>query len=349
MGKIILKSIGVVAVFYFGIFYVLSGIVDRVYYNPTVITQSKEQEYLLPDFYYDMEAYISLNMPGNSIDPFISQGSNGFGNYEVSYSLYNLFTKKKQRYFVNLSRGKLTYAIDGIFSFDNTCSIWYGFEKIKHEFPNYASKGATALRDSEILKKNEQTLHYLNELNPLSYISMSIIFKRDFTMEEFCHMKEEYPSLKFKWVGIRTVEPGTRWSNTQPMHLIGFNPNFNDELSHNMKLNSVKYPFFHLNYDELIPGKDYLKAVSEAYGIHFRSRLEYLRNQEEFINIFDYNCYKTEFYDSALVYVDKYGIKTYGVLVYGTAEEFLAYIDKIPYDTLYINDVLPIKPNIYYD
>lgn len=46
--------------------------------------------------------------------------------------------------------------------------------------------------------------------------------------------------------------------------------------------------------------------------------------------MFDYNYYKTDFYDDALKYIDEYGVKTYGVLVFGTAEDFLESIHDIP-------------------
>ncbi len=147
------------------------------------------------------------------------------------------------------------------------------------------------------------------------------------------------------------MDSGNQWSETQLMHLIGFNPNFNDELSSNRRPDPEKYPIFYLldfREDSVLSEKDYPKAISEAYGIHFRSRLDYLRNREEFVDIFDYNYFKTDFYEDALAYIDEHGVKTYGVLVFGTAEEFLENIDDIPYDTLRINEVLPIKPNIYY-
>lgn len=66
-------------------------------------------------------------------------------------------------------------------------------------------------------------------------------------------MSNEHPSLDFKWVGIRTVEPGTEWSDTQPMHLIGFNPNFNDEPSSNRRPDPEKYPLFILTSMESRP------------------------------------------------------------------------------------------------
>jgi hypothetical protein len=349
--KVVLTSVLIVVVLYIGIFYVVSAVVDRVYYDPTAATQSEKQEYQSPNFYYDMQAYVSLNMPGYSSNSFTFQEPKGFGKYEVSYSLRNLFAEKEQRYFANLSRGKLTSALDGIFSRENRFDIWEGFEKIKRGFPEDDSEAATTLRDKYIQQKNEKTFRFLNELNPLSYISMSIVFDGDLTMEELNNLREEHPSLAFKWVGIRTMEPGTSWSETQPMHLIGFNPNFNAEPSSNRRPDPEKYPLFYLLDmidDSGLSKKDYPEAISEAYGIHFKSRLEYLKNQEDFVNMFDYNYYKTDFYENALNYIDKHGVKTYGVLVFGTAEEFLNRMDEIPYDSLFINEVLPTKPNIYY-
>ncbi|QUH25804.1 anti sigma factor C-terminal domain-containing protein [Serpentinicella alkaliphila] len=345
--KVVITSVFIVIVLYIGFFYGVSSVVDKMYYDPTAITQSEEQQFKSSDFSYDMQAYISLNMPGHSIYSFTFQKPKGFGTYELSYSLWDLFTKNDQRHFIDLSRGRITHAIDGIFSTQNRFSKWQGFEKILYPFPEYASKDAIILRDEDAQRKNEVTLRYLNELNPLSFISMSIVFDEDLTMEEFYHMRREYSALDFKWVGVRTTDPGTQWSETQPMHLVGFNPNFNDEPSSNRRPDSEKYPLFNLvdMWDERTLSE---KDFPEAYGTHFRSRLKYLRNRKEFVEIFDYNFYKIDFYDDAIKYIDEHGVKTYGVLVYGTAEEFLEHIDEIPYDTIHINSVLSTRPNIYY-
>lgn len=349
--KVILTSVLIVVVLYVGIFYIGSGIVDLIYYDPTAVTQSEKEKYQFPDFYYDMQAYISLNMPGYSISSFTFQDPKGFGSYEVSYSLRDLFSENTQRYFIDLSRGNLTYAENGIFSAENRFWIWRGFEKIQNTFPADTGEDVIKLRDKEILRRNEETVRYLNELNSLSYLSMSIVFQKDLTMKEIYDMVEKYPSLDFKWVGVRTVEPGTQWSENQPMHLVGFNPNFNDEPSTNRHPDPQKYPLFNLVdfFDTIkMSTKEYSELISEAYSTHFKSRLEYLKNREEFVGIFDYNNYKIDFYEDALAYIDEHGVKTYGVLVYGTAKDLSEHINEIPYDSLYINKVLPAKPNIYY-
>lgn len=358
--KVVLTSVLAVIGLYFIVFYLISGIVDGLYYDPTAISQPKEEGYQYEDFKYDIQAYVSLNMPGYSINSFTFHDSKGFGKYEISYPMRNLFTKDEQRYFVDLSRGKLTTAMDGIFSSENRFWLWEGFERIRRDFSKderIQQDFSEDYNESEINHwnrniedKNKKTIRYLNELNPLSFISMSIVFEEDLSMEDFYLMSKDYPSFDFKWVGIRTVEAGVHWSENQPMHLIGFNPNANDEPISNQGPDFEKYPLFNLSDRRRFSAAEEKidsKAISERYGTHFKSRLKYLRDRETFVEVFDYNYLKTEFYDNALKYIDENGVKTYGVLVYGTAAEFLESIDKIPYDSIYINQVLPAKANIY--
>lgn len=337
--KVVISSVLTIIALCFVIFLV-SSIVDGVYYDPTATTQSDTTQLgkgLRSDFYYDMQAYISLNIPGYSMSSFTSEKSKGFGKYEISYSMKNLFTKDEQRYFVNFSRGKSPYVMDGIFSREEMYGVWEGFK---------IGRGGTP----EGL--NEKNISYLNELNPLSYISMSIVFDDDLTMEEFYNMSSQHESLNYKWVGVRTVYYGTEWSENQPMHFIGFNPNLKDVYPTPEGPNPEEYPFFYLEdiWDsQLYTNKGLTEAMPEAYETHFKSRLEYLKSREEFIKIFDYNEYKIDFYDNALEYIDENGVKTYGVLVYGTVSDFLDHLDEIPYAHFYINEALPMKANIYDD
>ena len=351
--RVVVKSVLIIALLYVSIFYGVSGIINAIYYNPKSVTVSEKQEYKRPNFFYDMQAYVSLNKPGFSLGSYVTPQAKGFGKYETMYSMKDLFSKDEKIHFMNLSKGRLSYGIDGIFG-PKSHWLFDGFEKIQYDLSQDKSESDPGW-DREIGRKNEETIRYLKELNPLSYISMSIVFKEDLTMEEFYYMSnEEYPSINFKWVGIRTIKPNSQI--TEPgfasvaINLIGFNPNANDEGSHSQRPNLKKYPLFYLSDVRTDPTlsdllkKDYPKAMTEAYGIHFTSRLQYLRDREEFIKLFDY---KTEFYDDALSYISNNGVKTYGVLAYGTVEEFLKHIDEIQYDTIYINKVLPTKPNIY--
>ncbi|MDZ7834397.1 MAG: anti sigma factor C-terminal domain-containing protein [Alkalibacterium sp.] len=201
-------------------------------------------------------------------------------------------------------------------------------------------------------RENDITLDYVDTLNPLSYISMSIVFEEDLTMTELYDLSSEYSELDIKWAGIRTTEPGTVWSDSYGMNLIGFNPDPDDEPSSNRQPDSEEYPLFYLN-DVYVQDESFnpFEDFPEAYETHFKSRLNYIRNQEEFVELVNYSTSKTDFYEDALKYIDENGVETYGIRVYGTAEAFSEHIGDLPYASLFINEVAASKPNmnIYYD
>jgi len=348
--RVILASVVIVVLLYVTVFYGISDLVDRIYYDPTAVTQAEETEYPRTDFHFDLTAYVSLNMPGYVVSSFTSELSQGFGAYELNYPLRNLFTRDAQRHSVHVTRDALTYADGGIFAWENRSNLWPGFDLIRNpgmfDSEDLSSEESAAYLDEEVSRKNEITLNYLEELNPLSYLSLQVLFEEDLSMLEFHRLSREYPELDFKWVGIRTAAVGTRWSVNQPMHLIGFNPS-GDEPSGNSRPDPEKYPLFDLQdgWTQPIRAEE---DFGEFFETHFHSRLNYLSKRQEFIEIFDYNPYKADFYQQALDYIETEGIYTYGVVVYGTAEDLSEAAETLPYRSLYIDDVLSASPNIYY-
>lgn len=345
--NVILVSVLAVVILYLIIFNGISSIVDSLYYNPTITSQPTEEYAQRSDFHYDMSAYVSLNMPGFALASTTSELAQGFGNYELGYSLNNLFTDDQQLHFMNISRNRLTLAHEGIFNHPNRSGGFRGFDSIYYPLSDYKDEGAIALVKDSMHRNNDITLDYLNELNGLSYVSMSIVFKEDLSMEEFHLLRDDHSDLDFKWVGVRTTEPKTRWSENQPMSLIGFNPNFNAEPSFGSRPDPELYPYFYLDDVMMLETAIPMDEFPNYYETHFKSRLNYLSQQEDFINLFDSYPNKAHFYKDALNYINEEGMETYGVLVYGTVEEFLEAIDDISYDALYMNDVLPAKPFIY--
>jgi len=349
--KVILTSVIIVVLLYVTVFYGVSAVVDEMYYDPTAVTEAEEGDYPRTDFHFDMTAYVSLNMPGYAVSSFTPVVSEGFGDYELHYPLRNLFSRETTNHTVNVSRGNLTYAQGGIFKWENRADLWSGFDLIqypgKFESDDVSAEEAREYLEQEIERKNDITLDYLKELNPLSYLSMHVVFEEDLSMMEFFRLSREHQNLDFKWVGIRTAPGGNRWSENQPMHLIGFNPNSGDEPSGNSRPDPEEYPLFHLSdrWNEPIRSEE---DFPESYETHFHSRLNYLSQREEFVEIFDYNLYKLDFYKEALDYIEQEGIHTYGVVVYGTAEDFSEAIEDLPYESIYIDDVLSVNPNIYY-
>ncbi|WP_368645092.1 anti sigma factor C-terminal domain-containing protein [Alkalibacterium putridalgicola] len=351
LGKVVLVSVLIIIFLYVGIFYGLSNIVDQFYYDPTEVTQSDEEDFYQTDFSFDMDAYISLNMPGYVNSSFTIQESKGFGTYETGYFLKDLFTQNDTLHFVDVKRGRPENFYGGIFDRIPRFSIREGFDDVYSPLPEDASEQTLDVMEISKQQINNKTIKYIEELNNLSYASMTIAFDEDLTMSELYQLIEEYPELDFKWAGVRTTEPGKRWRDDQPMHLIGFVPDTNAEPSSSMEPDPEKYPLFSLDDVWLDANGAPEEFFPEAYETHFTSRLSWLKDREEFVRIFDYNADKTEFYADSLNYVEENGVETYGVLVYGTAESFSENLENLPYDKLIINEVDSSKPsvNIYFD
>ena len=67
---------------------------------------------------------------------------------------------------------------------------------------------------------NSKTIEYMEELNDLSYVSMTIAFEEDLNMSELYQLTEEHPELDFKWAGVRTVE---HWDTLERRSAYAFN------------------------------------------------------------------------------------------------------------------------------
>ncbi len=351
LGKVVIVSILGAALLYLGIFHGLSAVVDQFYFDPTKVTQSDEKDFTEADFNFDMDALISLNMPGYVNSSFTIQESKGFGNYQTGYFLKDLFTQKDTMHLVDIKKGQPQNFYGGVFDSIPRFSVREGFSDIYSPLPADASQESKDIQKQLKQQINQQTEEYINELNALSYLSMTIAFDEDLSMDELYQLTQDYPELDFKWVGIRTVEPGKRWNDSQPMHLIGFVPDTNAEPSSNMEPDSDNYPLFSLD-DLWIDASGAPEDIfPEAYEKHFTSRVSWLKGREEFVEIFDYNDYKTAFYADSLDYIEENGVATYGVLVYGTAEAFSKSIKDFPYDKIVIDEINSSKPNIniYYD
>lgn len=349
--KVVLVSVLIVILLYVGIFYGLSNIVDQFYYDPTEVTQSEEEGFSATDFSFDLDAYVSLNMPGYVNSSVTFQESKGFGTYETGYFLKNLFTQNDTLHFVDLKRGRPENFYEGIFDRLPRFSIREAFDDVYSPYPEDASEQANEMKKEFKQRFNDETVDYIEKLADLSYVSMTVSFDEDLTMSEFYRLTEEHPELDFKWAGVRTTEPGKRWRDDQPMHLIGFVPDINAEPSSNMTPDPEKYPLFDLNHVWLDATGAPEEFFPEAYETHFTSRLSWLKDREGFVETFDYYPEKTEFYADSLDYIEENGVETYGVLVYGTAEAFSESIEDLPYDRLVIDEVDSSKPsiNIYFD
>ncbi len=345
--KVVLTAVLIVVGLYIAVFIVGSRIVDQFYYDPTTISQPVEEELLgqSEDYIYDMAASISLNEPGNYFVQLANPDSKGFGTYDLYYGVYDSFTEEVHDFTRTLTRNRFISAQDhNYYSYKNDKNA--GFSTIYYPMTGYEDEAALKLIDKQIEDQNETTLQSLEELAPSSYVSMNLVFGKDLSMAELLNLKEEYSNLNFDWVGVHVTEPGTRWKEDQPNWLIGFNPDPGD-YSLFFRPDPEEYPYFFLVDFMMQSGSSTFEEVAEYHEEHFKSRLKYISERDEFVEFFEERSNKNEFYAHALDYVETNGIEIYGVLVYATAEDFLEVLEELPYDSIYINDVLPAKPYLY--
>lgn len=350
MAKVVFISVISVVLLYFLVFFVARHVEDSFYYNPNQSTVSDGHH---EDYFFDLTAYTEVNVPEVTIRSMTWAEPKGFGTYDLSYEIENLLTKETNIYKMKLQRGRLyTNGLVGIDSNENAIDIFYGFENIM--FPKqYDDVSWDEESDPFIKDNNQRTLTALEQLNPLNYLSMTMTFDHDLSMEEFEALREANPNLRFKWVGVRTVEPGTTWNNNVSIRLLGFNPESgHDELSVGGIPSQEKYPIFYLNrireslkMSDFDTYSDYLARGDE---IHFTSRLQYLVDREEFVNIFSsYGEFQSAYYKDVLAYIKDKGVKTYGVIVHGNVNDLNTLVENQPYKTIYINKALTLSPDYY--
>lgn len=322
--KVILVSVAIVFLILFGTYYVVSPIVSSFYYNPSQKTVGKYNE----DLFYDLRVFTELNLPGYAITGAGSENL-GFGVHDIYFQRKNLFNGEAKDITAKIKRDTRIGTWQDFFAKD-----YLGFMDIRFSNPN-------PQKNQFIEKSNEEVISHIKKLNPVSYISSNVIFKKDLSVSEFEELRKKYSDkVSFKWAGVRTKSKDDPYS-----YLSGFNPNFNDGLVTGDSADKNKYPYLELVDYISDEGnrKKFNGSFVEAYTKHFTSLLRYMNNRQKSVKVLDSSPVKAEYYKNALNYVEKNGINIYGVLIYSEAGELLEFINNENIESIEINNVLPSK------
>lgn len=321
--RVILSSVSIVFAILFTIFYVISPTVSSFYYNPSKKTVGKYQE----DLYFDLRAFTELDLPGCAING-ASSSKMGFGEYNIYFERENLFTEEEQDITAKIKRNMRLGSFMDFFGRDyrNYVTIFEGIRNPDIHFNNFLQDCST------------KTINHIKKLNSVSYVSAYITFKNDLTMKEYNELREKYDDIDFKWVGIRTEAPGKTVN-----YLSGFDPNFNDGSVTSDSADKNKYPYLQL-VDWMTDKNNNNKFdMATAYTTHYISLLKYMNDRKNAVKTLDLNETKVDYYKNALNYVQKNGVKTYGVLVYGEAGDLLKLINNEKIKDVELDDVLTSK------
>lgn len=321
--KVIISSVSIVFLILFAIFYIISPAVSSFYYNPSQKTVGKYDE----DLYFDLKAFTELNLPGYAVGGAASSENMGFGVYNIYFERINLFTREEKDITAKIKRNMRIGSFIDFFARD-----YFGFEEIR----------TPEIEKGDFLeRRSKNVISHIQRLNSVSYVSAYITFKDDLTMKELDELIKKYnEKIDFEWAGIRTEAPGKTLN-----YLSGFNPDYNGGSICSDSPDSKKYPYLQL-IDWFKNPDNNQNDWSGAYTKHYISLLKYMNDRQMAVKALDVNETKVDYYKNAFNYIQKNGVKTYGVLVYGEAADLLKFINNEKIKNIELDDVLASKKYI---
>lgn len=330
--KVILASVSIVFLTLFIIFCIISPIINNLYYDPSKKTVGKDHQ----DLYFDLKVITELNYPGYVLTGHTGTENLGFGTHNIYFQRENLFTGETKEINTKIKRNRKIGLNQDFFPED-----YFGF---------YVIKQRSLSEDKYFEEQRERVINHIKELNPVSYVSAYIIFKNDLSMDEFYELSRKYEDkIAFKWVAVRTQNEKVRaGDNGEPAsYMFGFNPNYNDGSITADKPDKSKYPNLQLVDWATDENNNKKFDMSEAYTTHFTSLLKYMNDREKTVTALDHNKFKTEYYSDSLQYIEKNGVRTYGVLIYSEASDLLKFINNEKVKSIGIDNVIPSKKFIH--
>jgi len=320
--KVVLSSVSIVLAIYLCLFYVISPIVDNLYYNPTKVSIGERNQ----DLFYDLSVFIELNMPGYTVSSPKNAEGLGFGEYNIYVGRSKQLTLEREVINMKLERGRSINMNESLYP----RSFVY--------FPGYTD--SETFDEESIKRSNELGMNHLKQLNPVSYVSAYLTFNRDLNMEEFHELIWDNGAIKFIWAGIRT-----EGHDENNIALTGFRLNQTAVPQTGDLPNKERYPAFDLYgwiYDTPNPHN-----WPEAYELHYKSLLQYMVDREKAVLAFEHSTVKSKFYKSALEYVEENGVNTFGVMVFAEPKDLIEFVENESVKAIQVDEVLASKRFIH--
>jgi len=290
--NIIAISVTVVVALALLVQYAAGPMLNQLYYNPMTM-ETDEYAY---DIDFSMIAYTELHQAGLYYDGTVIENT-GIGKYNMTLMQYNLATGEQEFLTASLRKNHLTIP----FSFTANNLSMNIFSRAS--FPVYDLDPETK---QGFIRELEQLPDYVG-------VTAAVSFSKDFTMDQLIEMIGSSDAL-FLWAGIRNAPKNVQRYPLCGMELTGSGPVYE-------KIND-DYPGF-----ELSAGSSNDTPRASDYERHFTSLLQYSIDHPEFLKALKADSDYATYYPSVLDYVKENGVKTYGVMVKGSAKDILALMD----------------------
>ncbi|KMT22372.1 anti sigma factor C-terminal domain-containing protein [Clostridium cylindrosporum] len=275
---------------------ILDPIISSVFYNPDKFDTNKYQKQL----FLDTSVFTELHYPG-----FITNGVNvedlNYGKYRMSIYQWETFKGRDEIVTGEIVRGEIKNLSQNFFK----------------SAPGNAFGDAILAEYKQDRKAYEDIIKELEILPSTSMVSAYIAFKEDKPLSEIESLIKEFKSIYFSWIPVRYGKKDIGVS-----HQLGFEPTGTGIIVEESTEDKKKYPYL-----ELANVKD-RNITGEIMGIHFKTLLKYMTDQKDYLETFNFGFGGEEFYVNALRYVEKNGVKTYGVVAHGSPKDILKLINK---------------------
>lgn len=297
--------------------FAVTPLLNLCFYRPDKNSYAPSSPYY-SDFYMGLSAFTELHFPGRQFS-YVEIDNTGIGKYQLNI-IASDWTKKPIGFSSSLVRGRLSLPSE--FWFDATTIPTRAFSRSSPDWlETDAEKLALELRESAA---------YLQTLPDYLVIKAHLSFREDRSMEELAALYNAYagssgPALI--WAGIRNSE---EIGMSRPQ--TGISPaGFGEVLQV-----SDLYPAFSLSSAlEQQEGK----ADGALYETHFRSLLKYLTDHPGFLKALGGDIDRTGDYRAISAYIEKNGVRTYGVTAVGSPSALLAFCQKEGIEKITIEDL----------
>lgn len=282
---------------------------NNSYFNPNkgLVTQTddtgKGQAML------DFTVYTSLFLPVKMVDQ-VNSPNTGVGDYQLTVDFRDHFSPSSTSTFYegHITKNKLIPTSNTNQVLKAPGNLFYR----GYSFHAYQDNSATDKNDYTIegnIENDQLVKQELALLPKSSWVSTYFSFKEDLPLETlFKTVKQE--GLQLSWVAVRNPEPHQMQQQIIPTQ-IGF---------------ACQPSLTVYTDDSPLPEKDYPLLLNQLnlesatdYETHFRSQLKYLLNRQDFMTTLqsDHSAVSYDELSQANDYIQKNGLKSYGVLVYG--------------------------------
>lgn len=305
--------------------YIISPLVSSRYYDPTKRTGGQEYH---QNIYFDLRAITEVSMPGYAVGSFYGAQDLGFGKYNLTYIRKDLFTKEEVTISAKIVKNMRHGTFEKFYP-----RMYFAFTEFWND-----KEGTDEYEETMEWQKrsSDREITHVRELPSTSYISAWVRFSKDLNMKELYEIKQKYNDIDFKWIAVRTAKK-------QGQQLMGFSASLNYGPNSEL-VDEEKYPGFQLvdTMDIKNHGMSHNELEGFRYEMHLTSLMKYLVDHNEAVNALVGNT-KAYDYESALDYVEKDGISTYGALIYGEADDLLELYESGIIMTFDIDNVISSK------